>query len=97
MSWPRKGTLDDKLGCARRFMRALARDPTEWDPEYLPALDDLERLVRDVRTTVVYGMREHGWTDSQIGYALGISQQAVSKRWPGGGRYVGAAGRYRSN
>ena len=96
MSWPTKGTLDDKLGGARRFIRALAKDPIEWDPEYLPALDELEQLVREVRTAAVLGMREHGTTDAQIAKALGISQQAVSKRWPGGGRFVGAAGRYRS-
>lgn len=95
MSWPTKGTLDDKLDGARRFVKALAKDPTEWDPEYLPKLDELEQLVRDVRSQVVYGMREHGTTDTQIAQALGISQQAVSKRWPGDGRYVGAAGRYR--
>lgn len=96
MSWPTKGTLDDKLGGARRFVKALGKDPSEWDPEYLPKLDELEQLVRDVRTAIVYGMREHGTTDGQIAEALGISQQAVSKRWPGGGKYQGAAGRYRS-
>lgn len=96
MGWPTKGTLDDKLGGARRFVKALAKDPTEWEPEYLPKLDELEQLVRDVRTQAIRGMREHGVSDTQIAEALGITQQAVSKRWPGGGRYVGAAGRYRT-
>jgi FixJ family two-component response regulator len=95
MAWPTKGTLDDKLGGARRFVTALGKDPSEWDAEYLPKLDELEQLVRDIRATVIYGMREQGTTDKQIAQALGITQQAVSKRWPGGGRYVGAAGRYR--
>ena len=89
-------TLDDRLGGVARFVRALDRTPDEWEPEHLTQLDHLEQLVREVRSNVVYGMREHGVTDSQIAQALGITQQAVSKRWPGGGKYQGAAGRYRT-
>lgn len=89
-------TLDDRLGGIARFVRALDRNPEEWEPEHLLALRQIEAAIETVRSTAIYGMREHGVTDKQIGEALGITQQAVSKRWPGGGRYVGAAGRYRS-
>lgn len=89
-------SLDDRLGGVRRFVQALGRNPEEWEPEHLAELRRIELDVAHVRTQVVYGMREHSYTDKQIGEALGITQQAVSKRWPGGGRFVGAAGRYRS-
>ena len=89
-------TLDDRLGGVERFVRALARNPEEWEPAHLYVLRDIEQELATVRSKAVYGMREHGYTDRQIAEALGITQQAVSKRWPGGGRFVGAAGRYRS-
>lgn len=96
MSATTQRTLQDRLGGIRRFISALDRDPTEWEPEDLVTLRHLEARIAEVRSTVIYGMREHGVTDKQIAEALGITQQAVSKRWPGGGRFVGAAGRYRT-
>lgn len=89
-------TLDDRLGGVIRFARALDNDPTEFEPEHLDRLAELEGIIARVRTHAVYAMREAGYTDGQLASALGVSQQAVSKRWPGGGRYQGAAGRYRS-
>lgn len=88
-------TLDDRLGGLVRLARALDNDPTEFEPEHLGRLEEIEKIVALVRTHAVYAMREAGYTDSQLAQALGVSQQAVSKRWPGWGRYVGAAGRYR--
>jgi hypothetical protein len=79
------------------MIRALPRNPAEWDPDQLYLLDHLADDIAYARTQAILGMREHGTTDKQIADALGISQQAVSKRWPGGGRYVGAAGRYRQS
>lgn len=90
-------TLQDRADAIARMIRALARDPAEWDVDDLRHLDRLEAAITAARSAAVFGMREHGATDRQIGEALGISQQAVSKRWPGGGRYVGAAGRYRGS
>lgn len=89
-------TLDDRLGGLRRFIRALARAPEEFELNHLRDLQDLEFEIAKVRTTAVIGLRESGYSDREIGEALGITQQAVSKRWPGGGRFIGAAGRYRS-
>lgn len=88
-------TLQDRMAGAHRFVRALSRDTSEWEPADLVKLQELADQVELVRTQAVLGMRQHGATDRQIADALGISRQAVSKRWPGGGRYVGAAGRYR--
>jgi hypothetical protein len=78
------------------MIRALGRHPEEWEPTDLAKLNRMEEDIALLRANVVRGLRESGYTDKQIGEALGVSQQAVSKRWPGGGRYVGAAGRYRS-
>lgn len=77
------------------MINALGRDPSEWDLDDLDALVVLQHEISAARDRAVYALREHGTTDRQIGEKLGITQQAVSKRWPGGGRYVGAAGRYR--
>lgn len=88
-------TLGDRMSGIRRMIRALANNPAEWEVEDLATLANLEFWIAHVRTLAVHGLRDQGITDGQIGEALGITQQAVSKRWPGGGRYVGAAGRYR--
>lgn len=90
-------TLKDRAGGVRRFLRALANDPTEWELDQLPILDQLQHELDQVRTAAILGLRQSGHTDAQIAAALGISRQAVSKRWPGNGRYVGAAGRYRTS
>jgi hypothetical protein len=89
-------TLQDRMDGAIRFARALGNDPTEWELDDLIRLELLEGTIRQVRDHAIHGLRGTGHTDKQIGEALGITQQAVSKRWPGGGRYVGAAGRYRT-
>jgi hypothetical protein len=78
-----------------RQLRSLCRDIGQSDPTdliYLETIRDHAYVCIDI---AVYNLRTHGYNDQQIGEALGITRQAVSKRWPGGGRYVGAAGRYR--
>jgi DNA-directed RNA polymerase specialized sigma subunit len=77
------------------MIRALSRELNEWDTDHLVVLSTMEVAIDEVRSQVIYGMREQGITDTQIAQALGVTQQAVSKRWPGGGKYQGAAGRYR--
>lgn len=96
MSTTSTRSLADRAGAAKRMIRALAKDPTEWDPVDLARITSLETDLQILRSLVVHALRDTGYTDGQIGEAMGISQQAVSKRWPGGGRYVGAAGRYRT-
>jgi DNA-directed RNA polymerase specialized sigma subunit len=88
-------TLDDRVAGIVRQIQALTRDGSEWDPSAMILIQVLKGAVDEARDRAVYAMRDHGTTDSEIAQALGVSQQAVSKRWPGGGRYVGAAGRYR--
>lgn len=89
-------TVADRLAAIRRMIRSLGCDPSEWDVGDLVNLVDLRNDVGDAMTRAVRALRDQGITDGEIGRVLGISQQAVSKRWPGDGRYVGAAGRYRT-
>lgn len=89
-------TLQDRMAGCRRFLRSLGNNPQEWEPADLAAFRDLHTDWLRVQDRAVCGLRESGFTDAEIAEALGTTRQAVSKRWPGGGRYVGAAGRYRT-
>lgn len=69
-----------------RMTRALGRRCAAGDPDSGALL----RLVRDelhqAETDAVAGWRRLGFTDSQIGRELGVTKQAVQKRWPRVGR-----------
>lgn len=88
-------TTQDRLDGIVRQVSALGRDRSEWELDDLDRLTQLRHLVSGRLHDAVYSLRDAGYTDTEIGRRLGTTQQAVSKRWPGGGRYVGAAGRYR--
>ena len=85
----------DLAAGAARIVRSLGRRICQEDPADLLYLVELEQAARSALDAAVLAQRERGATDGQIAEALGVSRQAVSKRWPGGGRYRGAAGRYR--
>lgn len=94
MSNSTRSTEDVAAGVARQ-VRALGRRIGNGTPEELIILTRLSAQAEKLLGDAVRQLRDHGTTDAEIGEALGITRQAVSKRWPGGGRYVGAAGRYR--
>lgn len=75
-------TLQDRAAGIERQLRSLVRDPAEWDAEHLHLLTRLHDRVDEAQTLAVYACRLNGWTDTQIGQVLGVTQQAVSKRWP---------------
>ena len=89
--------VSDRCSGIHRMIRALGRDPAEWELDDLQSLRELAGGLQQAQDRAVYALRDSGHTDAEIGTVLGITRQAVSKRWPGGGRYVGAAGRYRQN
>lgn len=95
MRAPSTRTLHDRQQAVLRQLIALGRDPAEWDPSDLAFIANVEAQLDILRDRVILGLRDSSFTDVDIAAALGITRQAVSKRWPGGGRYVGAAGRYR--
>ena len=83
----------------RRFMRGLGArvgsgetSGTGDEERYL--FMEAEKELHEVQAAAIAAMRASGVTDGQIAKMLGVTRQAVSKRWPGGGTYKGARGRY---
>jgi len=46
--------------------------------ELLSIRDDMDEMI----AKAVAGLRSDGYTDQSIADALGVTRQAVSKRWP---------------
>jgi hypothetical protein len=88
-------SVSDRIQDVRGMINALGRDPAEWTDDVLPELQTLHWTIDLAMGRAVDALRTGGSTDADIAAALQTTRQAVSKRWPGGGRYVGAAGRYR--
>ncbi|PZG11533.1 hypothetical protein C1I95_27155 [Micromonospora craterilacus] len=66
---------------ARRIIRAHGRRVATGDVE---ALGDLVALSADIDTAItdaVIGLRQFGYSWSEIGARLGISRQAAQQRW----------------
>lgn len=78
-----------------RMIRALGKRVAAGDPNELALLLDLQTEVATALELAVRTQRGNGHSDGDIGRSLGVTRQAVSKRWPGDGRYRGAAGRHR--
>jgi hypothetical protein len=88
-------TIEDRAGAVCRMLEPLARDIGYSDPSDLLWLVNIGRRADQLLGAAVRCQRDMGYNDGEIAEALGVTRQAVSKRWPGGGRYVGAGGRYR--
>ena len=88
-------TLDDRQGGIARQLRSFGSDIGQSDPHDLRRLTDLSVYCMGLLDQAVRAMRDNGYSDTDIASGLGVTRAAVSKRWPGGGRYVGAAGRFR--
>lgn len=88
--------LDDRHRAVVRQLRALLSDISNEDPDELSRVAELQHILADGLGDCVRTMRDNGHDDAAIGDALGVTRSAVSRRWPGGSRYVGAAGRYRT-
>ena len=65
-----------------RLIRALGKRVAEEDPEDLHVLVRVEQALDAAWTTAISGLRSTGYTDAQIGKALGCSKQAVQQRFP---------------
>jgi hypothetical protein len=75
-----RDTEDVAAGTIRLIKRVCERIAEECDAEGLSA--------------AVLGLRAHGTSDVQIAAALGRKRQAISKRWPGGGKFKGPKGHW---
>jgi hypothetical protein len=70
---------------AQRLIRSIGLRTAESDPEDLVHLIGLRSVLTEAIDTAALGIRQTR-SASEIAAALGISQPAVSKRWPKGGR-----------
>jgi hypothetical protein len=73
----------DVVAALRRLIRSVGKRVATEDPEDLRHLLALREELDRAFETAVAGLRQTGYTDAEIGAALGgISRQAVHQRWP---------------
>jgi hypothetical protein len=66
-----------------RLTRAIGnRIATDGIPEYMIELVHVQAALDDAYRTAVEGLRRMGFSDADIGGALGVTKQAVQQRWP---------------
>jgi hypothetical protein len=74
---------DEYAAFVRRIIRAFARRVASGDVEALRDMvglaDQLDAAINDA----VHGLRQHGYSWTEIGDRLGISRQAAQQRWGG--------------
>ena len=80
----RRGPRSDAelAGAAGRFIRALGSRCATADPDSVRHLLALQREVEHQLAYSVQAWRQAGFSDSKIGAELGVSKQAVQRRWP---------------
>jgi hypothetical protein len=76
----RRADEDDRTGAVLRIIDATGRR-AQTSPEALAGLAAFVRACNLVMGLAVDGLRNRGYSDAEIAAALGVSQQAVSKRW----------------
>ncbi len=65
-----------------RLIRAVGRRCSESDPDAAAWLTFLRSELDDAYARAVDGWRSAGFSDARIGAELGVTKQAVQKRWP---------------
>ena len=72
---------DEYAAFARRILRSYARRVAHGDIDALTRMiglaDDIETAIR----TAVIGLRDHGYSWTEIGNRLGVTRQAAQQRW----------------
>lgn len=68
------------VGAARRMLRAVGERVD--DPDELKAFATLAGDLGNALAAAVTGLRSAGFTDAQIGAGLGVTKQAVQRRFP---------------
>jgi hypothetical protein len=74
---------DDVADAVVRLTGAVGRRVANEDPDGLVYLRQIQEALDAAFAEAVYGLREHGFSDADIGRELGgVSRQAVAQRWP---------------
>lgn len=73
---------DEVAAGVLRMIRALGVQIGNGDPSEARLLLMIEAEIASAWVTAVAGWRASGFTDADIGAALGVSKQAVQQRWP---------------
>lgn len=73
---------DDVAEAIGRMINAFGRRCAEADPDTGSLLRFLRDRLDEAYAVAVDGWRAAGITDAQIGRELGVTKQAVQKRWP---------------
>ena len=74
----------DLAGAAQRIVRVVGARLADDDPDSLALLAGLDAEVKRAWRVAVRGMRQAGFSDREIGEALGITKQTVQERWERG-------------
>jgi response regulator of citrate/malate metabolism len=64
------------------MVKAVGRFVGEGDPDDLRLLTGLAADVEEALAAAVQRLRRQGFTDGDIGTALGVSRVTVIRRWP---------------
>jgi hypothetical protein len=83
---PRRRTVvenDEYAAFVRRIIRAFARRVASGDVEALRDMVGLADQLDAALSEAVHGLRQHGYSWTEIGDRLGISRQAAQQRWGG--------------
>lgn len=68
-----------------RMVRSLGRRCAEDDPPSFRLLMEIQDELAEAMKRAVEGWRAGGFSDGEIGEALGVTKQAVQQRWPRSG------------
>lgn len=79
---PRYRETPEVAAAARRLLRAVGKRVATEDPEDLAILRTLDAELEQAWMNAITGLRQTGYSDAQIGEALGVKKQAVQQRWP---------------
>jgi hypothetical protein len=64
------------------MIKAVGLRVGEEDPSSLKHLVAIQSTLDRAWAHAIEGLRQSGEPDREIGEALGVTQQAISKRWP---------------
>lgn len=86
--------IAEVAGAARRMVRAVGNRAGVGDPSDLEYLTSLRGTIDESLAQAVDGLRRAGYSDTDIGQALGMRRQSVQERWPRAGELAGSGHRW---